>query len=87
MWNILCQVAQPAAEQAGGWFSFLQNIDGGAIGGGSAAAVLAGVWIFIRTIRKIVGFLFMLCVVYLVMKMCFGIDLAPTVQYLYELCR
>ena len=87
MLNMLCQMAQPAAEQASGWFSFLQNMDGGAIGGGSAAAVLAGVWLFIRTIRKIVGFLFMLCVVYLVAKVCFDIDLWPAMQYLYHLFR
>lgn len=46
------------------------------MGTGGAAAVLGGVWFFFKVIRKVIGTLFMACVVYLVMKVCLGIDLA-----------
>lgn len=52
--------------------------------GGGLAAVLAAIWVFFRVLRSVVAMLFMLCVVYLVLKICFGIDLsgwlAPLLQ-------
>ncbi len=76
MFHLLCQIAPHAADNAQGFFSSFPNIDGSTMGTGGAAAVLGGVWFFFKVIRKIIGTLFMACVVYLVMKVCLGIDLA-----------
>lgn len=82
MLNLLCQAAQPAAEQAGNLFSFLPNIDGSTLGSGGAAAGLAAIWYFARFIRRVIATLFMFCVSYLVLKLGFDIDLA---QYIMPL--
>ena len=51
---------------------------------GTAAAVLAAIWVFFRVIRTVVGILFMLCVTFLVLKVCFDIDLSPWLQPLLK---
>ena len=76
MFHTLCEIAPQAADNAHGLFSLFSNIDGGTIGGGGIAATLGAVWYFAKMVRKIVATLFMLCVVYLVLKVCFSIDVA-----------
>ena len=51
---------------------------------GTAAAVLAAIWVFFRVIRTVVGILFMLCVTFLVLKVCFDIDITPWLQPLLK---
>ena len=51
---------------------------------GIAATVLAAVWFFVRVIRKVVGILFTLCIAYLVLKVCFDIDISPWLQPLLK---
>ena len=51
---------------------------------GTAAAVLAAIWVFFRVIRTVVGILFMLCVTFLVLKVCFDIDITPLLQPLLK---
>lgn len=52
------------------------GMDASTLTGGGAAAALGAVWVFFRVIRKVIGTLFMLCVVYLVLKTAFGVDIA-----------
>lgn len=52
--------------------------------GGTAAAVLGAIWVFFRVIRTVVATLFMLCVVFLVLKVCFNIDLSVWLRPLVE---
>jgi membrane associated rhomboid family serine protease len=51
---------------------------------GAAATVLAAIWVLFRVIRTVVGILFMLCVVLLVLKVCFDIDITPWLQPLFQ---
>ena len=51
---------------------------------GAAATVLAAIWVLFRVIRTVVGILFMLCVTFLVLKVCFDIDLSPWLQPLLK---
>ena len=51
---------------------------------GIAATVLAAIWVLFRVIRTVVGILFMLCVTFLVLKVCFDIDLSPWLQPLLK---
>ena len=60
------------------------GIDASTLGGGGAAAVFGAAWFFFRVIRKIIGTLFMLCVVYLVAKTAFGIDIAQYITPLFK---
>ena len=70
MFTFLSQATETARDTLfSGWDSSL-------VTGGTAAAVLAAIWAFIKVIRTIVGILFMLCVVFLVLKVCFDIDLS-----------
>lgn len=70
MFTFLAQATETARDTLfSGWDSSL-------VTGGTAAAVLAAIWAFIKVIRTIVGILFMLCVVFLVLKVCFDIDLS-----------
>lgn len=64
--------------------NLLSGWDPAVLTGGSAAAVLAAIWAFIKVIRTVVGILFMLCVVFLVLKVCFDIDLSAWLQRLPE---
>lgn len=52
--------------------------------GGTAAAVLAALWVLFRVIRTVLATLFMLCVVFLVLKVCFDIDLSTWLQPLLQ---
>lgn len=52
--------------------------------GGTAAVVLGAIWVFFRVIRTVVATLFMLCVVFLVLKVCFNIDLSVWLRPLVE---
>lgn len=52
--------------------------------GGTLAVVLGALWLFTRILRKIVGFAFMLCVIYLVVKVAFDVDLAEYVLPMLE---
>ena len=70
------------AQQSGG--GFLNNLDAGAYGGGALAAGLGAFWFFFRVIRKVVATLFMLCVVYLVMKLGMGIDISQYIAPLFQ---
>ena len=51
---------------------------------GIAATVLAAIWVLFRVIRTVVGILFMLCVTFLVLKVCFDIDISPWLQPLLK---
>lgn len=51
---------------------------------GIAATVLAAIWAFFRIIRTMVGILFMLCVVYLVLRICFDIDISTWLLPLFQ---
>ena len=51
---------------------------------GAAALVLAAIWVLFRVIRTAVAVLFVLCVVLLVLKVCFDIDLNPWLQPLLK---
>ena len=64
--------------------SLLNGWDSGLVTGGTAAAVLAALWVFIKVVRTVVGILFMLCVVFLVLKVCFDIDLSIWLQPLLQ---
>ena len=59
-----------------GWDSEVATI-------GAVAVVLAAIWLFFRIIRTVVAVLFVLCVAFLVLKTCYGIDLAPWLQPLW----
>lgn len=74
MFSFLSQAAETAQS------SFLCGWDSGLVTGGTAAAALAALWVFIKVVRTVVGILFMLCVVYLVLKVCFDIDLSAWLQ-------
>ncbi|MBE6415324.1 MAG: hypothetical protein E7032_02195 [Akkermansiaceae bacterium] len=52
--------------------------------GGTAAAALAAIWVFFKVVRTVVATLFMLCVVFLVLKVCFDIDLSSWLRPLFE---
>lgn len=52
--------------------------------GGTAAVVLGAVWVFFRVVRAVVATLFMLCVVFLVLKVCFDIDLSTWLRPVFE---
>lgn len=80
MFHMLCDIAPQATDHAQGIFSLFPQIDGHTMGGGGAAAVLGGIWFFFKVIRKIVATLFMLCVVYLVMKLGLNIDILPYIM-------
>ena len=77
MLHTLCQLAETAPHTIFG-------IDASTLGGGGLAAAFGAAWLFFRVIRKVVGTLFMLCVVYLVVKVAFGIDLAQCVTPLFK---
>ena len=77
MLHTLCQIADAAPHS-------ILGIDASTLTGGGAAAALGAVWVFFRVIRKVVGTLFMLCVVYLVMKTAFGIDIAQYITPLFK---
>lgn len=85
MLNTLCQIAgtladaAPAAEP-----NTIFGVAASTLGGGGAAAVFGAAWFFFRVIRKIIGTLFMLCVVYLVAKTAFGIDIAQYITPLFK---
>lgn len=74
MFSFLSQAAETARS------SLLSGWDSSLITGGTAAAVLAAIWAFIKVVRTVVGILFMLCVVFLVLKVCFDIDLSTWLQ-------
>ena len=71
MLTILAQAAETAGSTL---LSF--DWDPALTTGGTTAAILGAVWVFFKVIRAIVGTLFMLCVTYLVLRVCFGIDLS-----------
>ena len=77
---------QQILEQA--WESIRAALSSGwdpAIGTcGAAATVLAAIWVLFRVIRTVVGILFMLCVTFLVLKVCFDIDISPWLQPLLK---
>ena len=52
--------------------------------GGTAAVVLGAIWVFFKVIRAVVATLFMLCVVFLVLKVCFDIDLSTWLHPVFE---
>lgn len=74
--NILAQMSTNTitelGQQASSWWS---DLDSGAIGGSTAAVTLGIIWFFARVIRKIVGLLFVICVIYLTLRYACGIDL------------
>lgn len=51
---------------------------------GTAAVILGAIWVFFRVIRTVVATLFMLCVVFLVLKVCFNIDLSTWLKPIFE---
>ena len=78
MFDFIAQAAESAQT------SFFSGWDPAVVTGGSAAAALGIIWVFIRVVRAVVGTLFMLCVVYLVLKVCFDIDLSAWQQPLLK---
>lgn len=78
MFSFLSQAAETARS------SLFSGWDSGLVTGGTAAAVLAALWVFIKVVRTVVGILFMLCVIYLVLKVCFDIDLSAWLQPLIQ---
>ena len=52
--------------------------------GGTAAVVLGAIWVFFKVVRAVVATLFMLCVVFLVLKVCFDIDLSTWLRPVFE---
>ena len=49
------------------------------------AAVLAALWIFIKVVRLAVGILLVICLTYLILLLCFDIDISNWLQYLFQL--
>ncbi|MGN0836539.1 MAG: hypothetical protein ACI4OS_03780 [Akkermansia sp.] len=79
--DFLLPLAQNTAEVGPGWLSDF-GWDGWLSSG--TAAVLAALWVFMKILRRILSTLFMLCVVYLVLKCCFGVDLTPWLEPLFR---
>lgn len=77
MLHALCQLADAAPHT-------ILGIDTSTLGGGGLAAAFGAAWVFFRVIRKVIGTLFMLCVVYLVVKTAFGIDIAQYITPLFK---
>lgn len=77
MLHTLCQLADAAPHT-------ILGIDTSTLGGGGLAAAFGAAWVFFRVIRKVIGALFMLCVVYLVVKVAFGIDIAQYITPLFK---
>ena len=77
MLHTLCQLADAAPHTIFG-------IDASTLGGGGLATVFGTAWMFFRVVRKVIGTLFMLCVVYLVVKVAFGVDIAQYVTPLFN---
>ncbi|MDO4816933.1 MAG: hypothetical protein Q3986_00710 [Akkermansia sp.] len=77
MLHALCQLADAAPHT-------ILGIDTSTLGGGGLAAAFGAAWVFFRVIRKVIGTLFMLCVVYLVVKVAFGIDIAQYITPLFK---
>ena len=77
MLNTLCQLADAAPHT-------ILGIDTSTLGGGGLAAAFGAAWVFFRVIRKVIGALFMLCVIYLVVKVAFGVDIAQYVTPLFK---
>ena len=78
MFTILSQATETAQS------SLFTGWDSSLVTGGTAAAVLAAIWAFIKVVRTVVGILFMLCVVFLVLEVCFDIDLSIWLQPLLQ---
>lgn len=64
--------------------SLFSGWDPSVVTGGTAAAVLGAIWVFFRVIRAVIATLFMLCVVFLVLKVCFDIDISTWLQPLLQ---
>ena len=77
MLQALCQLADAAPHTIFG-------IDASTLGGGGLAAVFGAALVFFRVVRKVIATLFMLCVVYLVVKTAFGVDLAQYITPLFK---
>ena len=77
MLHAICQLADAAPHT-------ILGIDPSTLGGGGLAAAFGAAWVFFRVVRKVIGALFMLCVVYLVVKTAFGVDLAQYVTPLFK---
>ena len=73
---------QQILEQA--WETLSSGWDQGIGFGGTAATVLGAIWAFFRVIRTVVGTLFILCVVYLVLRICFDIDISTWLLPLFQ---
>ena len=64
--------------------SLFSGWDPAVVTGSTAAAVLGAIWVFFKVIRAVVATLFMLCVVFLVLKVCFDIDISTWLQPLLQ---
>ena len=64
--------------------SLFSGWDPAVVTGSTAAAVRGGIWVFFKVIRAVVATLFMLCVVFLVLKDCFDIDISTWLQPLLQ---
>ena len=80
----LAQAAESASSLLSGWDSLLSGWDTSTATGGAAAAILGAVWVLFKVIRAVVGTLFMLCVVFLVLKVCCDIDISAWLGALAE---
>lgn len=71
-------------------FETLQNLlsngwDSPITAGGAIAVILAVIWIFIKVVRLVVGILLVICLTYLILLLCFDIDISHWLQYLFQL--
>lgn len=66
-------ITEPAQHAISWWNQW----DSGTVGSSAAAIALGIIWYFARIIRKVVGLLFMTCVIYLTLRYACGIDLLP----------
>ena len=78
MIQFLAQATESVAQ------SLFSGWDPAVVTGSTAAAVLGAIWVFFKVIRAVVATLFMLCVVFLVLKVCFDIDISTWLQPLLQ---
>ena len=71
-------------------FETLQNLlsngwDSPVATGGAIAAVLAVIWIFIKVVRLVVGILLVILLTYLILLLCFDIDISHWLLHIFQL--
>ncbi len=62
--------------------SFFTGWDPAVASGSCAAVALVGIWMFVRVVRTVSVILFTLCIVFLVLKVGFDIDLTQYLDFI-----